>query len=115
MCQPDVTTNHRIVADGDAPQNRGVGIYSHIVFNNRVARHVQHVALFVVFDLYSNSSWRWDDYRYDSYYDDWAWRWRTRSAEGEADDSTDVYIGEEGKSFATGTFAKALNEMAAKK
>ncbi len=68
-----------------------------------------------VFDLYSNSSWRWDDYRYDSYYDDWAWRWRTRSAEGEANDSTDIYIGEEGKSFATGTFAKALNEMAAKK
>lgn len=61
------------------------------------------------FNLYSNSSWRWDDYRYDYY-------WRTRSADSSTDaDSTEVYISENGKSFATGKFAKALNEMAASK
>lgn len=64
------------------------------------------------FNLYSNSSWRWDDYRYDDYY----WRWRTRSADSSNEaDSTEVYISENGKSFATGTFAKALNEMATAK
>lgn len=60
------------------------------------------------FNLYSNSSWRWDDYRY-------GYRWRTRSADSDTADSTDVYVSENGKSFASGTFAKALNEMAANK
>ena len=72
------------------------------------------------FNLYSNSSWRWDDYRYDSYYDGWGFLLRTRAADDKADeaaDSTDteIYVSENGKSYATGKFAKALNEMAAAK
>ena len=36
--EPNVTTNHRVVADGDAAQQRGVGINRDIIFQNRVAR-----------------------------------------------------------------------------
>ena len=63
------------------------------------------------FDLYANSSWRWDDY---DDYDGWDYFYGyTRGADGPRD-STDVYVGENG-SYATGTFAKALKEMAAEK
>jgi hypothetical protein len=51
------------------------------------------------FDLYANSSWRWDDYRY---------RYYTRGDTAPADD---VYISPNGSSFASGTFARALNKM----
>ena len=51
------------------------------------------------FDLYANSSWRWDDYSY---------RYYTRGTE---DHNDSIYIGENG-SFATGKFAKALKKMA---
>ena len=64
------------------------------------------------FNLYANSSWRWDSYRD---YDDWDYYYSyTRGADGTSD-STDVYVSENGKSYATGTFAKALKEMAAEK
>lgn len=52
------------------------------------------------FNLYSNSSWRWDDYR--------DYRYRTRSVKADGTE-TPIYIGEDGKSIATGKFAKALN------
>ena len=56
------------------------------------------------FDL-DNTYWDWD--YYDGYYDRyWA---RTRAADGAAANSDDTYISDNGKSFATGAFAKALN------
>lgn len=55
------------------------------------------------FDLYANSSWHWDDYRD---------RYRTRAADDDAN-TDDTYISDNGKSFATGKFAKALNNMKA--
>ncbi len=51
-----------------------------------------------VFDLYANSSWHWDDYRY---------RYYTRAADAP---SVPIYEGENG-SFATGKFAEALYNM----
>jgi hypothetical protein len=60
------------------------------------------------FDLYASSTWRWDDY-WDSSH-----RYYTRSADADAEASSDdsIYISDNGKSFATGKFAKALNKMA---
>ena len=68
------------------------------------------------FNLYANASLSWDDYHYIDYdYWDWGYYYsRTRGVDG-TPDSTDVYVSENGKSFATGKFAKALKEMAAEK
>ena len=46
--QPDVASDGRVMADGNAPQDRGVRIDRHVVLDNRVARDVQHIPLFVV-------------------------------------------------------------------
>jgi hypothetical protein len=57
------------------------------------------------FNLYSITSWRWDDWN-DYYY-----RYRTRSADAASGaDCEDVYVGENG-SFATGKFAEALKRI----
>ena len=46
--EPDVTTDDRVMTNGDATQDRGIGIDGDIVFDDRVARHIEHIALFVV-------------------------------------------------------------------
>ena len=50
MRQPDVTTDGRVVANGDATQYRSVRIYRHVVFDNRVTRYIQHVAVSIILE-----------------------------------------------------------------
>ena len=45
---PDVAADDAVVPDGDASEDGGVGIDGDVVFDNRVARHVQYVAILVV-------------------------------------------------------------------
>ena len=48
MRKPDVATHHRVVANGDAAQDGGVGVDDDIVLQDRVARMVLHgVAQFI--------------------------------------------------------------------
>ncbi len=51
MSEPDVASYRGMVADGNATENRGVGIDSDRVFDDGVARHIKHVALLVVFEI----------------------------------------------------------------
>ena len=50
------------------------------------------------FDLRNNTGWNWDDF-------DIHFSFRTRGAES---DSIPVYISDDGRSYASGKFAKAL-------
>ena len=47
---PDVATDDGVVANGDATKDGGIGIDGDIVFDNRVARYVEHVAVLVVLE-----------------------------------------------------------------
>ena len=47
---PDVASNDGMVADGDAAENGGVGVDGDVILDNRVARHVEHVAVLVVLE-----------------------------------------------------------------
>lgn len=50
MRQPDVATDHGMVTDGDAAEYRRVAVNGHVVFQNRVARTVDHVAVGVILE-----------------------------------------------------------------
>ena len=52
VVNPHVAANHRIVADGDAPQNRCVGVDYHVVLNDGVAGQVEQLALGVVLEIF---------------------------------------------------------------
>lgn len=54
MRQPDVTSDDRVMPYRDAPQYRCVRIDGYVVFDDRVTRYVQHVALLVVFEALSS-------------------------------------------------------------
>ena len=48
MSKPDVTTDYRVVSYGHSSQDRGVAIYSHVVFEYRVSWTVDHIAFLVI-------------------------------------------------------------------
>ena len=50
MCEPNVTTDGRVVANGNASQHRGIRVYGHVVLDDRVTGHVEHIALLIVLE-----------------------------------------------------------------
>lgn len=50
MRQPDVAADRGMVTDGDAAEYRRVAVNDHVVFQNRVARTVDHVAVGVILE-----------------------------------------------------------------
>ena len=49
VCEPDVSSNHRVVPNGDASKDGGIGIYGDMITYNWVSRHIDRPS--VVIDL----------------------------------------------------------------
>jgi hypothetical protein len=49
VCEPDVSSNHRVVPNGDASEDGGIGIYGDMITYNWVSRHIDRPS--VVIDL----------------------------------------------------------------
>ena len=54
---PDVTTDHGVMADGDATQDRGVGINGNVILDNGVTRNIQHISIFIVTETLSTQGY----------------------------------------------------------
>ena len=50
MGHPDVASDDGMVANGDAPEDRGIGVDGDVVFDDWVARHIEDVALLVILE-----------------------------------------------------------------
>ncbi len=47
---PDIATNDRMMTNGDSPKDASVGIDSDIIFDDGMARHIEHIALGIILE-----------------------------------------------------------------
>ena len=56
MCQPLVAANDGVVSDSDSSKQGGIGIDGNIILQDRVARLVNHIAVFVRLEVLGSQS-----------------------------------------------------------
>lgn len=52
MSEPDVTSNHGIVANSNSSEDGGIGIYRDMVSDNRVTGNIDGSAVFIVYEVF---------------------------------------------------------------
>ena len=56
MGEPDVTTHHRIMPDGDPSKYGGIGINGHMITDNLMSRHVDRPSIIIDLEILRTQS-----------------------------------------------------------